>query len=352
MKALGIQVLVSLSLVVNSQGIGAQENRILIQPPSASAIGYEAFLLSEDKVISLAQHQLATWIPKQRLLKLKQQIEAQLARFGKKPGPLLLNDYRLLLKQAYSYNWPSSTRDLLGKIWLRVYELEADLKLKAELLDQLMEFHPNFHPPATEFSPPVLSAWQDVLKTRSFFTWNPQAHFRKFRYLVINGKVYNIQQTTQMTLPDRKLHISALSDTYYPVERVLNGSELIKWQPPLQILVSGSCQEPHWNPKLPKNSNYLAYFNDSCLKAKKDGLEKSLQTSDLVPHTTQPISPQLPLGPPPKPQSKRQWKWMVLAGVALGVVGYGLSRKSKKKTSDPNLGSSQLANQPVVHQGF
>jgi len=348
-RFISIKILLALSLISSPLSGIANEFKILVRPPSASAIGFEAYLRSEDKVISLSTHQLSTWIPKSLVNKTALDIESQLKRYTSEPGPLLVSGYRTFLNKAYGYNWPLSIRKSLAKLWLRTYELETEPLKKAELLDQLGDFFPSFQPSFTEFSPPILAMWKQIVQSRAFFNWRPLPAFKDFRYLIINGKVYRLSQVDQITLPENRVHITAFSDLYLPVNRILTGQQLRHWQPPKKILVRGLCEHPYWHPKLPRISNLVAYFGNHCLAWRNSKTKQTVAKTNLMPSKQLIIgNSSLPPTPIPKVTNKKKWGWIVFVGLATGLIGYDLFRSQQNQKNN----RAQTASQPISHHGF
>lgn len=349
MKKSVLPFCLSVLLGFSAAAQGAAPN-VLVLAHRASPISYSAYLQTEDHQIAFSRFQLEHWHSPQEIAKLKESIATHLAELGQVPAPLLTKKYSQLLAQAFAKNWPPMIRNELASLWLTTYTLETDGQIKTKLLSDLARFHPTFQPSPTSFAPPVIASWRQAIAQKARLNWRPGSEWQGFRYIIVNGAVTDLNDQQEIILPDQPVHLTAISDQYYPVERILEGRELLTWQPTKEILLSGNCEQPQWNQRLPSEKIPLVgYFSDDCVL--KMPLPAKVEVADLG--LTPSVPPPLPglsfPALPPANSPTVSWKWMILGGLVAGLVGVQLAKSHQEKPAGPG---PQPASGAISHQGF
>ncbi|MCB0385522.1 MAG: hypothetical protein KDD43_09020, partial [Bdellovibrionales bacterium] len=322
--------------------------QVLILPHGGDQIDYQAFLHTEKMTLSLSEYLLEHWVSEADVANLNRHIRESFEQLKKHPGPVVLKEIQQNLTRAHDKNWPKKARDELAHLWLTAYALSPTEEKKSNLLMQLGKFHPLYSPPLERFSPPVIAAWKRVAGGIQNLSWQPGSAWSDFQYFIINGKVFDLESTGEVVLPSQDVHFTALSDRYQPIDRIIKGIHLIHWQPPKEILVSGTCEEPKWSPHLELDPRFRAFFSETCVKARTS----EIQQPELK-LTTNPQGNGFPqLGEPPRmavSTERRIWPWFLLAGAIVGAISLDQMNKHNRPSNSPTY---QPAQQPITHHGF
>ena len=324
--------------------------QVLILPHGSDEVSYAAYLHSEQNVISFSKHLLDGWIAITEANKIRQKTMTLMEKLNSQPAPLLLKEIHQHLALAFTKNWPQQVRENLSRLWLTAFSLEPDGEKKRSLLMGLLRFHPDFKPSGSQFSPPILEVWKSETQRIQFLSWTIGGEWDGFRYLVINGRVVDLNVQRELLIPAQEIHLTALSNQYFPIDQIIKGAELIKWKPKKEVLVTGLCGQSTWNHRLDFKINYAAYFSDSCIEEReKVGVEPAFGLATLKPRPN-PSSIQLevPTRYSTMTESNSYWPWYLIGGLILGAVG--IQRFNRNRNNQPQ--QQPTYRPPISHQGF
>lgn len=350
---------VCVSLVIHSiQTVQAgAQSKVLVKARNASSIGFEAYLLSQDNLSAHSRWSLERYIDPEVIKTLQSETEKILREKKALPTPTRIDTYNSLLSKAQSYNWPIRIRKLIARIWLFAYQLEPSLPDKRNLIRQLALFFPDFKPSDKEFLPQSVKDWKEEVGSKPFLSWQPDSKWDDFRYLVINGQVFDLSERAIISIPDRSVRITGFSDTFVLFDRILEGRELLHFSPPKEYLVSGDCESPIYHPQTDR-SLFKIYFNDQCVKqegpqpanagtgaSSGSGARSNTLNSLVWPDSlTDNFSRQ-------KEDSEfkiPKWGWVLFGTIAIGLF----VRSQEGDSSTAHQVDASKKAEPVIHRGF
>lgn len=352
-----------ISLVIHSiQTVQAEaQSRILVKARNASSIGFEAYLYSQDNLSTHSRWSLERYIDPEIIKTLQDEIEEILRGEKALPTQTRINTYNDLLSKAQSYNWPVKIRKLISRVWLFAYQLEPSLPEKRNLIKHLALFFPDFKPSDKEFLPQSIKDWNEELGSKPFLGWQPDSKWDDFRYLVINGQVYDLSERATISIPDRSVRITGFSDTFILFDRILEGRDLFHFSPPKEYLVSGDCEAPIYHPRTDR-SLFKIYFNDQCVKQEGPqsadagtgtgtdaGTGSSARSNNLnSPAWPASLTDDFSMSKGGSELKIPKWGWFVIGTIAIGLLIHSQERES----STTHQGDASKKTEPVVHQGF
>lgn len=336
---------------------------ILVKARDASSIGFEAYLFSQDNLSTYSRWSLERYIGPEVIKTVQSESQEILQGDKVKPTQSRIGIYNDLLSRAQSYNWPVKIRKLIARVWLFAYQLEPSLPEKRNHLRQLALFFPDFKPSDREFLPQSIKDWKEELGSKPFLGWQPDSKWDEFRYLVINGQVYDLSERATIPIPDRAVRITGFSDTFIPFDRILEGRDLFHFSPPKEYLVSGDCESPIYHPRADR-SLFKVYFNDQCVKYEGPQLANAGTGISTGGDTSaSPSTRSSGLSDPAWPTSLTddfsiskegseiripKWAWMVVGTIAIGL----LVRSQERESSAAHQVDANKKTEPIVHQGF
>jgi len=177
-----------------------------------------------------------------------------------------------------------------------------------------------------------------------FSNWEIPQKLARFNYLIINGKKHDIFPGKNIKLPKGEFILSLLSDSFYPINKIMSKSDLNSWAPNSEWLNSGTCDNPSLKVNKIFKTSYIFYKND-CVMANDENKKIVLAHSPtrFIPKKINQLKPQNSYNAINyKPQKKYKWiknKWL---WIGLGVVATGLvvanNQGKSKKTSNTKQG--------------
>lgn len=348
------KVFFCISLAIHSIQVEAQ-SRILVKARNASSIGFEAYLFSHDNLSTHSRWSLERYIDSEVIKSLQSELEEILQGEKAIPTQTRINTYNDLLSRAQSYNWPIKIRKLIAKAWLFTYQLEPSLPEKRNLIRQLALFFPDFKPSDKEFLPQSIKDWNEELGSKPFLGWQPDSKWDDFRYLIINGQVYDLSERTTIPIPDRSVRITGFSDTFILFDRILEGRDLFHFSPPKEYLVSGDCESPIYHPRTDPGL-FRVYFSDHCVKQEGPQPANAGTGTDLSARSNSLNSPAWPASLTDDFSMSKggselripKWGWVVIGTIAIGL----LVRFQERDSSTAHQVDASKKAEPVVHQGF
>lgn len=323
----------------------AGQSGILVKARDASSIGFEAYLFSQDNLSTYSRWSLERYIDPEVIKAIQSESEEILQRDKVKPTQTRIRIYNDLLSRAQSYNWPVKIRKLIARIWLFAYQLEPSLPEKRNHLRQLALFFPDFKPSDKEFLHQSIKDWKEELGSKPFLGWQPDSKWDEFRYLVVNGQVYDLSARATIPIPDRAVRITGFSDTFILFDRILEGRDLFHFSPPKEYLVSGDCESPIYHPRADR-SLFKVYFSDQCIKMSGDTSTRSNSLSDPVWPAS--LTDDFSISKEGSEIKIPKWGWLVVGTIAIGL----LVRSQERESSAAHQVDASKKGEPIVHQGF
>lgn len=348
-----------ISLVIQSiQSVQAEaQSRVLVKARNASSIGFEAYLFSQDNLSTHSRWSLERYIDPEVIKTLQSEIEEILQGEKTIPTQTQISTYNDLLSRAQIYNWPIKIRKLIARVWLFAYQLEPSLPEKRNLIRQLALFFPDFKPSDKEFLHQSIKDWNEELGSKPFLGWQPDSKWDDFRYLIINGQVYDLSERATIPIPDRSVRITGFSDTFVLFDRILDGRDLFHFSPPKEYLVSGDCESPIYHPRTDR-SLFKVYFNDQCVKqegsqpanARSDaGTGSSARSNNLnSPAWPASLTDEFSMSKEGSELKIPKWGWVVIGTIAIGL----LVRSQERDSSTAHQVDASKKSEPIIHQGF
>jgi hypothetical protein len=227
-------------------------------------------------------------------------------------------------------DWRESQREVLHYSHLRMAQMANLPTEREEWLNKAATLFPDIKPDSSLFPPPLISEYEAKLKAVQMSTVEvePARSFPQYRYILVNGRRFEITDGLRIALNSGIYRITAYSDSLPPISEPLSASQLDMFQANPQAIARGSCEMPE-SARLPSGlgTEVTFLFPDGCLKSlsaagwqKESAIPSAL---DLKPAPHKSDAGQLPFGDPTeKVASDSRHSWMLVAGAALaaGVV--------------------------------
>lgn len=177
--------------------------------------------------------------------------------------------FRQITSLTLAGDWREPQREAILYSYLRMAQSAATPVEKGEWIEKSIHAFNDLIPDPELFPPPLIKNHSDsrerILKASTFF--EPAQHFPGYRYFVVNGRRYEINEDLKIRLPEATYRISAYSDIYPEVTDIFSRTQLTVFKISLPRLASGTCREPESQLK-----NVSVLFLDDCLRKKSDGV--------------------------------------------------------------------------------
>ena len=246
--------------------------------------------------------------------------------------------YKKLVSLRSQYHWPKSYRDAIHSAFIFLYENQPQTTQNTSWLLKSIAFDPSYPKPLTSKNA-TLTLYKKLQATAKTMFWEPKLQLPTVEWVLTNGIKYRVTDETRIKLPLTKVFITALTSHARPVSVITEGQNLHSWQPTMQPLISGNCQQFH----LWKNlTTAMVYFDPLCIKSSENrnppvaNVESSArEIAKLYPKqqtwerpVTKSLTPQKPL-PTKKKFYKNKWFWIGSGIVAASVTLASQNRAPK-----------------------
>jgi hypothetical protein len=230
---------------------------------------------------------------------------------------------------ALEDDWRDSQREAIGYSRLRLAQSAPTITEQRDWLEKLAAFVPEYRPSTEAFPPPLLSVFAEA-KTSAKKNETELAladRFPQFRFILINGRKFELSPRKKIKVPAGVFRLTALSDSKPPLSETMTATELAQFRVLSSPLASGTCAAPKLSEL--SGTQFDSLFSENCLANDRKPLALNptvtpAQTVAAWPTTDPAASPSI---------SKRTW-WII--GGTFLVAGLALTlSKRNEKTVEP-----------------
>jgi len=312
---------------------------VLLRAPQADVGDFEAFVLSSP-VYESASHAILSRIPS------KENRDDLASRFAKAQASFMegsmiqaAEDFKSVTSLAETDQWGSEEQNVLLHSFFRLAQITHDPQESEDWLKRAVVWTPKGEPAEKFFPPPLIEKWKTIKDSFPMVKMDLQPYALDFDYVLINGRVVPLSDTTQLTVPNGPVRATFISDAFQPITVETQADQLSVVRIDKKPWVEGSCLKPqlHW-----QQSGQIVkpFFSRHCAPLKsppKVDVEVAYHEAPLE----IPIAPTTPLETnstkSSTPLYHRTWFWLGIGAVATAVVVASLSKHET---------------QPTAHDGF
>jgi len=277
--------------------------------------------------------------------------------------------FKEIARQTLQADWREPQREAIHYGMLRLAQTAPTGTEKEEWIQKAIVAFPDLQPDADAFPPPLMTIFRSerarLLQLAHFYM--PFSHFPDHRFLLINGKKFQLTPELKIRLPEGTYRVTALSDAFPPITEKLSVSQMEVFRLATPAIASGTCESPAPMEPLNEIPTIAVLFAPDCLRvhAKQGWLahnseyaenERSINEALKSPASfnlqnqmakenglsfEQSIETQSPL------LSKKNWLWIGLSVVAASAA-YVIIQQYNRNAAAPQ--ETRLV--PVHHDGF
>ena len=247
-----------------------------------------------------------------------------------------------VVQLSLKHHWSLDDRATISSSYFRLAQLENEPQNSDKWLRRAYDFDPKYIPQKNIFPPSIIDRFE-LLQTENIPMVVDLKNFTEYRYIVVNGQIFDLFQKKSIRWPDAIVRVTWVSSVFPLHTQTLPVSKLGRVKLEHPPLVTGSCQKPEINlmlltqsitekvipvypgPCFPKSETKAQIDNSSFEFTKYD---KNLWgTLDRPGHWEKPIHKR-------KKFLKNPWIW---AGVGLiaGAIMINQSRNEEKSSPRP-----------------
>lgn len=225
-------------------------------------------------------------------------------------------------------DWRESQREVIHYSYLRLAQLAPNSEEQNQWLTKAARAFPDLQADPSLFPPPLYEKFRSIrakllASAKGFET---DARFQNARYLLINGKRFELSQKLTIRLPDTTFRVTVLSDFHPPVTRIMHRSELESFEPNTPAFASGTCQNPEGATLPTELSQIAVVYAVDCIRVRSGNRWLPLERETPPTHArTKEMNADLTanLSASPavsSPKNTRTWLWAGLAVLATGAL--------------------------------
>ena len=250
--------------------------------------------------------------------------------------------FQKIARLAHSADWNEEDRRIMLYAFLRSAQITGSPDIKKALLLSAVQF---FRKPITPrhadynlFPPPLTEQFNELLRTRVFFTVNWKKVFPEHEIILVNGEM--IPSDKPSKIPSGVHRVTALSSSHIPYSQVIRLSRLISRPANTKPLTTGACRAlriaSEWEAKTvrllkPECPPPLKFVGPMILPEKPPAEKRTVSQNTLSLVETSTVQK---METPEKISSVPKWVWIAGGTVVAGLVLH-LSYTHGEKSSPP-----------------
>ena len=233
---------------------------------------------------------LADYYESNRPLKSNQE---QLRRLIERAQGLWLNGstesaravFKDIAQMTLNDDWRGAQRESIHYADLRLAQSALTPDEATQWLEKAVRDFPELKPSAKVFPPPLVASFNDVkAHLRSQFSEVELGErFRDYRFMLINGQKYDLEDTTKVSLPPGTFRVTLLSNLHSRITETMTASQLRIFQFVVPPIASGTCTEPHLADSPELDFPVSVVYKENCYRThnRAGWLNPSPEISDL-----------------------------------------------------------------------
>ncbi|HVK62515.1 MAG TPA: hypothetical protein VM432_13235 [Bdellovibrionales bacterium] len=333
-------------LVLASSSIAFAGSDVIVAAPGVSAVELDSFAESMGR-FSLSRRLLATRVSDKQRIKLKNALEKAQGAYLSNSLTVARAKFREITEMKLADDWNDSQREAIHYAFLRLAQTSDVATERDEWLLEAARVFPDLKVDGELFPPPLIEKYRAALErvragSRSV---DLSEIFTGYRFVTVNGRVFDLEKNDSIEIPSGKHRISAFSDSTAPFAEVTDVAQLEELHLNAKQIADGSCSEPHANGNALKKFGIArvdVLYPGGCLKeAVAESSQKALDFKPTVERdplfSTTSDSPTI--------KARRDWIWIGVAAVAAGAA-YVIWKDSQRSSE------SSSSNEPVHRTGF
>ncbi len=251
--------------------------------------------------------------------------------------------FQSLTRLSLEADWREPQREAIHYAYLRLAQSAKSPRERASWLDGAVSAFPDLQADASAFPPPLIEEFRSLRSSRlgGARSVDIDSRFAEFRFLLINGRKFELRPGLKVRLPEGVFRVTLLSDATAPITARLNRRQLDEYHASLPLLAAGDCAKPSGaEPLAPFKSVGVLYASD-CVRSRdlKGWLPKDVET-DHAPSIWKPNAGEAPaiserdLDEKPASSLSKPWLWAGLAAALTGVLVIAF-RESNRESPQP-----------------
>ena len=315
-------------------------DRAWIRPPDTPFKSFKAHINAlGNSHKTYAEHRLSLQRKKAGAFQLPRRIQTAQELYLSGTLKSAEEAFQKITRLAHSADWNEEDRRIIFYAFLRSAQITGLPDIKKALLLSAVQF---FRKPVTPrhadynlFPPPLTEQFNELLKTRVFFTVNWRKVFPEHEIILVNGE--RVPSDKPSKIPSGVHRITALSSSHIPYSQAVRLSRLISRPPKTNLLTTGACRALKiafgWEAKsvrlLKPECPAPLKFVGPVILPEKPSSEKQLLSQNTLSLTE--ISAVQKMENPKKISSVPKWVWIAGGTVVAGLVlhlGYTHLEKS------------------------
>ncbi len=219
-----------------------------------------------------------------------------------------------IISYAYDSDWRVNQTDMIVQSYIKLATLNPNKE--TEYLKQAINFQYEYAPASEK--------WKSVRDKIKILHWQ-MTPFKKFDYVIVNSKPYNLKSTDEILLPIAEHRITFVSNLYRPQTFRMHTDQLAVMAAPTIPFLDGDCENPGPAP----DGDVIAFFNSNCIKE-----NNGARWVNYNEHTPPDLNPETPsqsftnFGDGPKPLSKKAWFWAAIGVIAGTIIWVATKKKA------------------------
>lgn len=271
-------------------------------------------------------------------------------------------------------DWRAAQREAIHYALLRLAQASSSTNERQSWLERAVTSFPDLDIDAKLFPPPLIESFQTIRSRILSETTVINAHsFPNHRWILINGRRFELHENLQLRLPDGLHRVTLISDSQRAFSRTLTPAQLRVLSVPTEPFVEGNCETPDWKPMsgsigINGIQTVDVWFRNDCVRLHETTGWRPLASDevDLERFTkgiSNPLKPSQaevrlpwPQNEPPhnlKESNKKHWMWVGVAALATGAAYLLQKELNRESGSGPAAPPpAPPAVKPSHHQGL
>ena len=202
-------------------------------------------------------------------------------------------------------DWRGAQRESIHYADLRLAQSALTPDESTQWLEKAVRDFPELKPSLKVFPPPLIASFNDVkahLRTQ-FSEVELGDRFRDYRFMLINGQKYDLEDTSKISLPPGTFRVTLLSNLHSRITETMTASQLRIFQFVVPPIARGSCQDPHLADGPELDFPVSVVYKENCYRThnRAGWLNPSPELSDLqlkgieIPSTSSQLAPANPM---------------------------------------------------------
>ncbi|MCB0350117.1 MAG: hypothetical protein KDD38_02970 [Bdellovibrionales bacterium] len=206
------------------------EEVVMFRGENETETEFEAQKLARNQSVGFDDFVAKQSAPALLIENLNQSFLVAQDHFLKSEIGVIENDWLDVTAFAHKADWAKPQREMIQTAYLRLAQIASDATSTRKYLLEALCYDDEFVPDQKLFPPPLIEQYNSLKshipkKELTFIS------AEGFSYALINGVQHRISSRTPLHIRPGTKRITYLSPTYMPVSRVLDTSEIIKYQP-------------------------------------------------------------------------------------------------------------------------